>query len=101
MIHTSHFNGIKLDIQAPEIEVSEAIQERIQKMLTRLHKFHANIAYADVYLESKEGKSTHNKAVKVRLGIAGPDAFAEDSGDDFITLIGSVEDKLRSQIVKS
>ncbi|MBS1487428.1 MAG: ribosome-associated translation inhibitor RaiA [Bacteroidetes bacterium] len=100
MIHTHNFNGIKLDIQAAGIEVDTDMEERIKKLFSRLQRFYSHISHADVYIEDKKGKSTNAKSIKIRLGVPGPDVFAEDAGDNFMALLSSVEDKLRSQLGK-
>ncbi|MBS1632186.1 MAG: ribosome-associated translation inhibitor RaiA [Bacteroidetes bacterium] len=100
MNYTENFKGIKLDVQAVDIEIGTDIQDRIRELLTRMLRFYSNITHADVYMEDKHGKSTHSKSVSVRLGIPGNDPFASDSGDNFFALLASVEDKLRRQLEK-
>jgi putative sigma-54 modulation protein len=63
-------------------------------MLVRLRCHISEISWVDVYLEDESGKSTDAKSVSVRLGIPGNDAFASDSGDNFMALLKSVEEKL-------
>lgn len=100
MNYTEHFKGIKLDVQTVDITVNDTILERMRKMLERLQRHYSEISAADFYLEDKASKSTDQRSVKVRLGIPGKDAFAEDSGDNFMALMTSVEEKLRRQLEK-
>lgn len=99
MNYTENFEGIKLDVQAVDFTPDKAVEERIRKMLSYLTRFSSGkIVYASIYLEDKKGKSTHQKSVKVRLGVPGPDIVATDSGDNFMALLANVESKLARQV---
>lgn len=100
MNYTENFEGIKLDVQAVDITISDTVQQEIRDMLMRLRRHISEINWVDVHLEEKSGKSTDPRSVSVRLGIPGHDAFASDSGDNFMALLKSVEEKLRRQLEK-
>lgn len=100
MIYTENYEGIKLDVQAVDFTPEKNVEERIHKMLSYLLRFTDKIVYAKIYLENKQGKATKQKSVKVQLGVPGPDVFASDSGDNFMALLASVEDKLTRQVKK-
>lgn len=100
MKHTENIVGIKLDINATGVELSDSIKESVRKSLNRLARYYSKIEWADVYLENKEGKSTNKMNVKVRLGIPGNDPFASETGDNFQKLMAEVEEKLRRQLEK-
>lgn len=100
MNYTENFEGIKLDVQAVDITIGDNVQQEIRDMLVRLRRHISEINWVDVYLEDKSGKSTDPKSISVRLGIPGNDAFASDSGDNFMALLKSVEEKLRRQLEK-
>ena len=100
MNYTENFNGIKLDVQAVDITISDNVQQEIRNMLERLQRHISEFNFVDVYFEDKSAKSTDPKTVSVRLGIPGNDAFASDSGDNFMALLKSVEEKLRRQLEK-
>ena len=100
MNYTENFNGIKLDVQAVDINISDNVQQEIRNMLERLQRHISEFNFVDVYFEDKSAKSTNPKTVSVRLGIPGNDAFASDSGDNFMALLKSVEEKLRRQLEK-
>ena len=100
MNYTENFNGIKLDVQAVDINISDNVQQEIRNMLERLQRHISEFNFVDVYFEDKSAKSTDPKTVSVRLGIPGNDAFASDSGDNFMALLKSVEEKLRRQLEK-
>ncbi len=100
MKYTENYEGIKLDVQAVDINVDAAVQERIRKLLSRLGRYYKGITHADVYLEDKDTKSTKQKQVSIRLGVAGQDPFAAEYGDEFMALLAAVEEKLRRQLEK-
>jgi putative sigma-54 modulation protein len=54
-----------------------------------------------MYILTRGAENQPNKGpVSVRFGIPGNDAFASDSGDNFMALLKSVEEKLRRQLEK-
>jgi putative sigma-54 modulation protein len=100
MNYTENFEGIKLDVQAVDITISDDVQQSIRDMIVRLRRHISDVNWVDVYLEEKSGKSTDPRTVSVRFGIPGNDAFASDSGDNWTALLKSVEEKLRRQLEK-
>jgi putative sigma-54 modulation protein len=54
----------------------------------------------DVYFKKESAHSTANRTLSVRVGIPGNDVFASDSGNSWIALLKSVEEKLRRQLEK-
>src|SRR5690554_3444172 len=100
MEYTENIKGIKLNIQAVDINIGEDVQERIRKSIERLSQFYDKIEWADIYLEDKKEKSTQRKQVSIRLGIPGNDPFASEYGDNFQALLTSVENKLDKQLEK-
>jgi hypothetical protein len=53
-----------------------------------------------IFLLVKRCKSINPKFIIMRFGIRGNDAFASDSGDKWLALLKSVEEKLRRQLEK-
>lgn len=100
MNYTENFEGIKLDVQAVDITISDEVQQEIRDMIVRLRRHISEVNWMDVYFEDKSGKSTNPRTVSVRFGIPGNDAFASDSGDNWMALLKSVEEKLRRQLEK-
>ena len=100
MNYTENFEGIRLDVQAVDITISNDIQQEIRDMILRLRRHVSEVNWLDVYFNEKSGKSTKQRSVSVRFGIPGNDAFASDSGDNFMALLKSVEEKLRRQLKK-
>lgn len=100
MNYTENFEGIKLDVQAVDITIGDDIQQEIRNMIVRLKRHISEVNWVDVYLEDKSAKSTDQKRVSVRFGILGNDAFPSDTGDNFMALLKSVEEKLWRQLEK-
>lgn len=100
MNYTENFEGIKLDVQAVDINIGDDIQQGIRDMILRLKRYISEVNWVDVYLEDKSAKSTDQKRVSVRFGIPGNDAFASDTGNNFMALLKSVEEKLWRQLEK-
>lgn len=101
MNYTENFEGIKLDVQAVDFTPEKDVEERIRQLLKYVSRFSSGeIVYATIHLENKDGKSTSQKSVRVILGVPGPDIIASDTGDNFMALLASVEQKLARQLKK-
>jgi ribosomal subunit interface protein len=100
MNYTENFEGIKLDVQAVDITISDDVQQAVRDLIVRLRWHISEVNWVDVYFNEKSGKSTDQRTVSVRFGIPGNDAFASDSGDNWMALLKSVEEKLRRQLEK-
>jgi putative sigma-54 modulation protein len=100
MNYTENFDGIKLDVQAVDITISDSLQQEIREMIQRLRRHISEVNWVDVYFNERSGKSTEQRSVSVRFGVPGNDAFASDSGDNFMALLKNVEEKLRRQLEK-
>lgn len=100
MQYTESTSGIKINVQAVDVNIGDDIKDAISKTTTRLSRFYDRIEWADIYLEDKKEKSTQQKQVSIRLGIPGNDPFASEYGDNFHALLRDVEDKLQKQLEK-
>ena len=100
MNYTENYRGIKVDVQSPEVDLSQSVQEEVRASIDKLFRFTDNINAFDAYfkVESQSGHSVN--IVGVRLGIPGPDVFAEERGENWIPLLKSVVDKLIRQLKK-
>ncbi|HLW06278.1 MAG TPA: HPF/RaiA family ribosome-associated protein [Marinilabiliaceae bacterium] len=101
MNYTESFEGIKLDVQAENITLPSNMQQEIRDTISRLKRHISDVNFVDVYFTDKTDKSTDSKTVGMRFGIPGKDAFASDSGDNWMELLKSVENKLRPQLKRS
>lgn len=100
MNYTENFEGIKMDVQAVDITLSDKLQQSIRKMITRLRMHFSEINWIDIYFRKNSSHAESNRKLSVRLGIPGNDAFASDSGDNWKSLLKKVEGKLRRQRIK-
>ena len=100
MNYTENFEGIKLDIQAVDIEISDVIQQNIREKITKLKRRAKKIDSVDVYFREEPNHATNTKSVRMRVGIPGNDVFAQDEGDNWYQLLDNVEEKLKRQLEK-
>lgn len=100
MNYTENFEGIKMDVQAVNITLSQNLQQRIREMIARLRRHFSELNWVDIYFRKNSSYAEANRKVSVRLGIPGNDAFASDSGDNWMALLKKVEGKLRRQLQK-
>ncbi len=100
MNYTENFEGIKVDVQAVDSTIDDSLQQEVRDMIVRLRRHISEINWVAVHLTDKKGKASEPKTVGIRFGIPGNDVFASDSGDSWMTLMKSVEEKLRRQLEK-
>ncbi|HNP17156.1 MAG TPA: HPF/RaiA family ribosome-associated protein [Fulvivirga sp.] len=100
MNYTENFEDIKLDVQAVDITINEEIQKEIRNIIKRLKRHISDVNFMDVYFTDKSGKATNPRKVGIRLGVPGNDAYASDTGDNWMELLKNVEEKLRRQLKK-
>lgn len=100
MNYTENFEGIKIDVQAVDIAISDAIQQSVRDSILKLKRHAKKIDSIDVYFKEESGHSTNSKKVSMRVGIPGNDVFAEDEGDNWYELLKNVEEKLKRQLEK-
>lgn len=98
MNYTENFEGIKLDVQAGDITISDVVQQEIRDVVGRLKRHVSEVNFVDVYFTDKSAKTTDARKVGIRFAIPGNDAYASDSGDNWMELLKSVEEKLRRQL---
>jgi|SRR5690554_489173 len=101
MNYSENFEGIPLDVQTGEITLTDDIQQEIREIITRLKRHTSDVNFVDVYFTDKSEKSTDAKTLGIRVGIPGNDAYASDSGDNWMELLKNVEEKLRRQLKKT
>jgi putative sigma-54 modulation protein len=101
MNYTENYRGIKLDVQGVDLTLKDSVQETIREVVDKLEKFTDHINFADVYLKIENSNNGMNKYVSMRLGVPGPDAFADDRGEHFEPTLRSVASKLEKQLRKN
>ncbi|TXK52666.1 ribosome-associated translation inhibitor RaiA [Pontibacter qinzhouensis] len=100
MNYTENFEGIKIDVQAVDISISDDIQQHVRNSISKLKRHASKIDSVDVYFKEEANHSTDAKKVSMRVGIPGNDVFAEDKGDNWYEPLKNVEEKLRRQLEK-
>ncbi|HSK13786.1 MAG TPA: HPF/RaiA family ribosome-associated protein, partial [Phnomibacter sp.] len=83
MNYTENYKGIKLDVQGVDLNLRDSVQQTIRDVMDKLGRSADHINFADVYLKVENTKDGANKYVSIRLGVPGPDAFADDRGEFF------------------
>lgn len=100
MNYTENYEGIKLDIQAVDIDISDSIQQSVRDSINKIRRHMKKIDSVDVYFKEETSHSTNPKSVHMRVGIPGNDVFAQDEGDNWYELLKNVEEKLKRQLEK-
>lgn len=99
MNYTENYNGIKVDIQAVDLEISDYVQTEVRSSLDKLLRYASEIIWADVYFKV-ESANSGNYVVGMKLGVRGNDVFAEETGENYVPLLKSVTEKLSKQLQK-
>lgn len=101
MNYTENYRGIKIDVQAPQVDVPSGLQEQIRKSIDKLLRFTPEINAVDIYLNISGQGKTAERILGMRVGIPGPDVFSEEkSKDRWNTMLRAVVDKNIRQLQK-
>ena len=100
MNYTENFEGIRIDVQAVDITISDVLQQKIRETIKKSKRYVSEINWVDVYFKVEENHSTNNKTLGMRLGVPGNDVYATDTGDNWLALLKDIEEKLRRQLEK-
>ena len=100
MNYTENYKGVKIDVQAVNLEISGSVQKEIRNSIDKLYRFAQDINALDIYFKTEGQGGAEVSIVGMRVGIPGPDVFAEDKGEHWETLVKSVTDKNIRQIQK-
>ncbi len=101
MNYTENYNGIKIDVQSHNLDISDAVQQEIRSNIDKISRFTNEINAVDAYFKTEGSGNAEVSVVGMRVGIPGPDVFAEDKGENWIPLLKSVTEKLIRQLQKS
>lgn len=101
MNYTENYKGVKIDVQSPNLDVSQEIQSEIRNCINKLAKFTSDINALDVYFKAEGQGTTAITTIGMRVGIPGPDVFAEEKGENWVGMLKSVTDKNIRQIQKN
>jgi putative sigma-54 modulation protein len=96
-----HFEGMKLILSTHNIKLTRAIEDHVVKQLEKLDHFDRRSIDARVTLEHDHTRAAGKQfCCSIRLGVRGPDLFAEDVESDLYTAIDKVTKKIAQQIRK-
>jgi putative sigma-54 modulation protein len=101
MNYTENYRGIKIDVQSHNLEINDSVQQEIRNNIDKVTRFTHDINYIEVYFKSEGSGNGVVSIVGLKIGIPGPDVFAEDKGENWIPLLKSVTDKVISQLKKN
>jgi putative sigma-54 modulation protein len=96
-----HLKGMKLILSTHNIKLTRAIEDHIVKQLEKLDHFDRRTIDARVTLEHDHTRAAAKQfSCSIRLGVRGPDLFAEDVESDLYAAIDKVTKKIEQQIHK-
>lgn len=91
---------MKTKVQAINFEISEKLQEFVEKRVGKLERFYADILEADVALTVEKREQANNKKARITLSIKGPDLFSEKQADSFEEAVVEACEALERQLEK-
>lgn len=100
MNYTENYNGVKIDVQTVNAEIPASVQEEIRASIDKLSRFTQTINALDVYFKEEGHGNAPVKVVSMRVGVPGPDVFAEERGEQWTTMLKAVTDKNIRQLQK-
>ena len=101
MNYNMNIEGIRLDIQAVDLELDETFLQRIEDSLARIKRFYSgDIISAEFYLKEENNHPTDSKTLSLKLGIPGTDPFASEKGDAWPLLLKNATEQVIRQLQK-
>ena len=92
---------MKLILSTHNVTLTKAIEDHILDRLDKLEHFDRFAINARVILEHDNTRAPEKQfSCSMRLGVRGPDLFAEDREDDLYAAIDAVTKKIEQQIRK-
>lgn len=91
---------MEIRIQPVRFDASDALEQFIQKKVSKLEKYYDGILAAEVTLKVVKPETADNKDVQIRLLVAGQDLFASKVSDTFEESVDSCVEALEKQISK-
>ena len=92
---------MKLILSTHNVTLTDAIEKHVLAKLDKLDRLDSRIVHARVTHEHDHMRVPERQfCCSIRLGVRGPDLFAEDRESDLYTAIDLVEKKIEQQIRK-
>lgn len=96
-----NLDNVRLDIEAVGFTLDDDLQTSVLDALTKLQRYYkGDVITADVYLKLEPNQRSNDKHVGIKYGVPGNDVFADDSGENWYTLLDNVVAKLQRQLEK-
>jgi len=94
-----HLGCMKLILSTHNVTLTKAIEEHILDRLEKLEHFDKRAIDARVTIEHDHTRAPEKQfSCSIRLGVRGPDLFAEDAESDLYPAIDKVTKKIEQQI---
>ena len=94
-----HPSGMKLILSTHNVTLTKAIEDHILDRLDKLEHFDRFAINARVILEHDKTRAPEKQfSCSLRLGVRGPDLFAEDRESDLYAAIDAATNKIEQQI---
>ena len=74
---------MKTKVQAVNFDMTEKLQEFVEKRVAKLERFYAEIIDAEIVLTLEKPEQANNKKARITLAIKGPDLFSEKQANSF------------------
>src|SRR3954464_8065314 len=92
---------MKLILSTHNVTLTDAIEKHVLAKLDKLDRLNSHVVHARVTLEHDHMRVPERQfCCSIRLGVRGPDLFAEDRESDLYAAIDIVSKKLEQQIRK-
>ncbi|MDO5017331.1 MAG: ribosome-associated translation inhibitor RaiA [Porphyromonas sp.] len=91
---------MKTKVQAVNFEISEKLQEFVEKRVGKLERFYADILDAVVALTVEKREQANNKKARITLSVKGSDLFSEKQADSFEEAVVEACEALERQLEK-
>lgn len=87
-----------IKIQNIDFSATEQLKEYVEKRVTKLERFYADIINAAVVLTLTKPEASKNKKARITLSVKGPDIFSEKEADFFEEAVTMACEALEPQL---
>ncbi|MDO5036461.1 MAG: ribosome-associated translation inhibitor RaiA [Porphyromonas sp.] len=87
-----------IKLQGKNLQMTEKLQEFVEKRVSKLERFYGDIIQAEVVLTVDKAETNNNKRARIRLDVPGSDLFAEKVADTFEEAVVEVCEALEVQL---
>ena len=91
---------MEIKIQAINFEAGEKLQDYVEKRVSKLTRFYAEIKNAEVSLKVIKPETAANKEASIRLALPGGELYAQKVADTFEEGVDLCADTLTRQLEK-